>query len=79
MAHRIRSVQKHHLSFYVFKDKQGQYRWGLYAGNNYEIADGGEGYINKADCVYALNLVATKTGGVPINFAPGITPINPPT
>ena len=33
-----------------------QYRWRLLAGNNENIASG-ESYINKSDCLAAINLV----------------------
>jgi uncharacterized protein len=35
----------------------GQYRWRLLAGNNRNIANSGEAYHNKADCLAAINLV----------------------
>jgi uncharacterized protein len=79
MAHPIRSVLKSHLWFYVYRDQSAkhEYRWTLYGANKLKIANSGEGYTNKADCVHALNLVATRTGsGINVQFAPGITPID---
>ena len=32
-------------------------RWRLLANNNRNIANGGESYYNKADCLAAINLV----------------------
>lgn len=37
------------ITFTLYKDNAGQYRWTLYAANNRKIADSAEGYINKAD------------------------------
>jgi len=36
---------------------RGQYRWRLKASNGRIIADSGEGYINRADCVNGISLV----------------------
>ena len=45
------------MKFYVYKDKQGYWRWYLNAANNRKIADSGEGYYNKQDCLSAIDLV----------------------
>ncbi len=77
--HPIRTVQKQHLWFRVYRDRSAkqEYRWTLYAGNDLKIANSGEGYVNKRDCVHALNLVATRTGsGIPVRFDPGIAPVD---
>lgn len=58
------------LFFWVYKDATGQFRWRLYAANNRIIADSGEGYHNKKDCVDAIDLVAS-TRGAQIRYAPG--------
>lgn len=42
---------------YQVYESGGQYRWRLLAGNNRNIANGGESYHNKADCLAAINLV----------------------
>jgi uncharacterized protein len=47
------------MIFILYKDKLGMFRWYLEAGNGKKIADSGEGYINKADCVHAIGLVKT--------------------
>lgn len=56
------------VSFYVYIDIQGQWRWTLFAANGRKIADSGEGYHNKQDCVHAINLVASSDGA-PIKYA----------
>ena len=35
----------------------GQWRWRLKAVNGRIVADSGEGYFNKVDCLHAINLV----------------------
>lgn len=62
----IRGIEAMH--YYVYLDANRQYRWTLFAANNRIIANSGEGYFNKADCVAAINLVAS-TNGVPIKYA----------
>ena len=42
---------------YQLYESGGQYRWRLLAGNNRNIANSGEAYHNKADCLAAINLV----------------------
>ncbi len=55
------------LTYHVYIDVNHQYRWYLVAGNGKKIANSGEGYYNRADCVSALNLVA-QSGGAPIHY-----------
>ncbi len=45
------------MSFTVYKDKQGYWRWHLQAANNKIVADSAEGYFNKQDCLHAIDLV----------------------
>ena len=45
------------MEYQVYKDTAGQYRWRLVAANGRRLADSGEGYQNKADCLAAINLV----------------------
>lgn len=45
--------------FVIYKDASGEWRWTLYATNSKKIANGGEGYENKADCIHGFRLVAT--------------------
>lgn len=45
------------MAYYVYKDTQSQWRWRLVAANNRIIANSGEGYWNKTDCLGAINLV----------------------
>jgi len=45
------------MYYNLYKDATGQWRWRLYAANNKIIANAGEGYFNKADCLSAIGLV----------------------
>ena len=45
------------MKFYIYKDTQGLWRWRLVAANNRTIADSGESYYNKQDCLDAISLV----------------------
>ncbi len=45
------------MRFHVYADTAGYWRWRLLAANNRTIADSGEGYFNKADCLSAIELV----------------------
>lgn len=53
------------MYFYLYKDVAGQWRWTLYAANYKKVANSGEGYFNKADCLSAINLVK-GSGSAPI-------------
>jgi uncharacterized protein len=53
------------MTYYIYRDASHQWRWKLSAANNRNIANGGEAYHNKADCISAINLVA-GSGGAPI-------------
>lgn len=45
------------MAFYMYLDNEGRWRWRLLAGNNRVIADSGQGYRNKQDCLDAIMLV----------------------
>jgi uncharacterized protein YegP (UPF0339 family) len=49
------------MYYNVYKDAAGQWRWRLYAANYKIIADSGEGYFNKADCLSAIALIKSST------------------
>ena len=48
------------MAYYIYRDVSGQWRWRLVAGNNRRIADSGESYFNKQDCLGAIRLVANS-------------------
>ncbi|MBP9952705.1 MAG: DUF1508 domain-containing protein [Cypionkella sp.] len=45
------------MTFHLYKDGIGQWRWRLKAANNKIVADSAEGYWNKADAEHGINLV----------------------
>lgn len=47
------------MVYFVYQDQSVNrlWRWRLYAANNRIIADSGEGYYNKSDCLAAIALV----------------------
>ena len=44
-------------AFQVYEDAAGEWRWRLVAGNDEVIADSGEGYRDKRDCLHGIELV----------------------
>lgn len=56
----------HPKQFVIYKDKAGEFRWQLYAQNSKLIADSGEGYKNRNDCVHGARLVSSIASGAAI-------------
>ena len=50
------------MTYYVYRDAINQYRWYLASANNKKIANSGEGYFNRTDCIAAINLVKGSNG-----------------
>ncbi|MDT7543348.1 MAG: hypothetical protein QOE33_3252 [Acidobacteriota bacterium] len=48
-------------TYWVQKDSKGEWRWHLRAENNRIIADSGEGYTHKHDCLHAIDLVKASS------------------
>ncbi|MEM6313330.1 MAG: YegP family protein [Planctomycetota bacterium] len=48
--------------FEVYQDKKGEFRWRLKASNGQNIANGGEGYKAKADCMNGIESVKKNCG-----------------
>ena len=55
------------LTFEVFKDAKGEFRWRLKATNSKIIADSGEGYKAKADCLNGIKLIQEGADKATIN------------
>ena len=53
-------------TFILYKDKRGEFRWRFRANNNKIVADSGEGYINKSDCLRGIEIVKTESPQAPI-------------
>jgi len=45
------------MRYIIYRDRSNFWRWQLIAANNRVIADSGEGYSNKTDCLSGINLV----------------------
>lgn len=45
------------MTYQLYKDSARQWRWRLLAANYRTIANSGEGYVNRMDCLYAIDLV----------------------
>ena len=48
------------MYYEIYKDASNQWRWRLWAANAKIIADSGEGYIHRADCEHAIDLVKSS-------------------
>jgi uncharacterized protein YegP (UPF0339 family) len=44
-------------AFHVYKDNAGEWRWHLKAANGRIVADSGEGYHDRGDCIHAIEIV----------------------
>ncbi|HEU4880919.1 MAG TPA: DUF1508 domain-containing protein [Longimicrobium sp.] len=45
------------MKYCTYQDKAGEWRWYLQAANGKRLADSGEGYKNKQDCLDAIDKV----------------------
>jgi uncharacterized protein len=54
------------MAFWIYVDKAGLWRWYLVAANNRKIADSGESYYNKSDCLSAIGLVMDTDRSTPV-------------
>jgi uncharacterized protein YegP (UPF0339 family) len=54
-------AKRNPMKFEVYKDRANEWRWRLVAKNGEPIADSGEGYKRKVDCVDAIGLVSSVT------------------
>jgi len=55
-------VTNFEMTYWVYKDRVGQFRWQLVHRNGNIVSDSGEGYVHKADCIHGLNLNVGSTG-----------------
>lgn len=53
------------MAYHVYKDAQNKWRWRLKAANGNILADSGEGYTNKSDCLAGIASVKAS-GAAPI-------------
>ena len=50
------------MHFEIYRDRADEWRWTLYAANGRKVADSGEGYHNKGDCLHGIGLVKAAAG-----------------
>ena len=50
------------MEYHVYKDTKNEWRWRLLASNKKIIADSGEGYSAKADCLAGIKSVKGSSG-----------------
>lgn len=50
------------MEYRIFRDLNYQWRWRLVAANGKILANCGEGYHNKSDCLHDIGLVKLSTG-----------------
>jgi uncharacterized protein YegP (UPF0339 family) len=48
------------MNYEMYADARGEWRWSLQSGNGRKIANSGEGYKNKQDCLAAIELVKSS-------------------
>lgn len=59
------------MTFFIYIDTKGEWRWFLQSdANRKKIADSGEGYINKQDCLHGINLVKSTNSSTPVKELP---------
>jgi len=55
------------VTFTIYSDRAGEYRWRLRATNGRIIADSAEGYRSKTDCQAGIRLVQTGAPTASVN------------
>ena len=50
------------MKFGVYRDRAGEWRWTLQAANGRAIADSGEGYVHREDCLDMLFAIRADAG-----------------
>jgi len=64
----LAAAQESRLKFEVYKDKAGEFRWRLKAGNGEVLATGGQGYKAKADAKRGVESVQKASTNPKANF-----------
>lgn len=57
--------------YILFKDKTGDWRWRLEAGNHKIVATSGEGYRNREDCVAGLRIMQNSADMIVFDMESG--------
>ena len=54
------------MKFVVYRDRRQEYRWRFVAPNGRTIADSGEGYNNKSDCLAGIQILKEHAASAPV-------------
>ncbi|MBN4094635.1 DUF1508 domain-containing protein [Methylobacterium sp. OT2] len=66
------------MHFEIYRDHKDEWRWTLYASNGRKIADSGEGYQDKDDCLQGIEVVKQAShSGVRERPSPPVPPTTP--
>ena len=57
------------MTFEIYKDAKGEFRWRLKATNGQIIGTSGEGYVAKADCKHGIELIQKNAATATIEDA----------
>jgi uncharacterized protein len=49
-------------AFHVYEDSKGEWRWNLKSVNGRIVADSGQGYRDRADCLRGIDIVRASAG-----------------
>ncbi len=55
-------AQDRKMTYEVYEDKKGEYRWRLKAANGNVLATPGDGYKRKADCLHGIDVIQKEAG-----------------
>lgn len=66
-------------TFELFVDRSGEWRWRLRHTNGNIIADSGEGYTTRENCLNGIESVKTNSPGAPVvEVTKSVTPTGAP-
>lgn len=57
------------LTFTIFEDNAGEWRWRCRAANGEIIADSGEGYAERRDCRHGIDLLRDHAADAAVRVA----------
>lgn len=72
---RSRAVNAMSATFEILVDRAGEWRWRLRHANGRVIADSGEGYTTRENCLNGIESVKTNAPGAPlVEIGKSVTP-----
>jgi uncharacterized protein YegP (UPF0339 family) len=54
------------MKFHIYKDRNKHWRWRLLARNGRKIANSGEGYVRRKDCMKIISRIRTHSMFAPV-------------